>query len=104
MTYNQTLLNNVSDIGTAASFININSGGMFFVMFIVTLIIIISIYGIRNNMREFKAIFFAFSVSLIPTVLLALIDNFGGSLIPPWFVVLHITLFAATGVFAYLTK
>lgn len=104
MAYNQTLLPNVTDVGKMASFISLQTHELFFVLFVLGLIIVVTIYGIRNNMREFKAIFLGFTISLIPTVLLTLIQNFGVDLIPPWFIILHITLWAISGAFAYLQK
>lgn len=104
MSYNLTLVDNITGVGSALGFINVNAGGLYFVGFILTLVIIITISAIRNNMTEFKALFFAFAVTLIPTVLLATFEALGSSLMPAWYVVLHITLVAIFGAFAYLNK
>lgn len=104
MTYNLSLMNNVTDIGKAASFLNIHSGGFLGILFIVVLVIIIIIFALKNNMRDFKAVFFALAITLIPTVLLSLINELGSPLIPAWYVILHITLAALAGVFTYMNK
>lgn len=104
MAYNLTLLNNVSNIGEMASFLNIHAGGFLGILFIVILIIIIIVYALKNNMRDLKAVFYALAITLIPTVLLSLINELGSPLIPAWYVILHITLAGIAGVFTYLNK
>jgi hypothetical protein len=104
MSYNITLVDNISGIGSVLGFMNVNASGLYFVMFILTLIAIITMIALRSNMREFKALFFAFAITLIPTIILGTIESFGTLLIPAWYIVLHITVLAITGVFAYLNK
>lgn len=104
MSYNISLIDNITGPGSIMGFLNVNAGGMYFVMFILTLIIIIALVAIRNNVREFKAIFYGFAITLLPTVLLATIESFGTHLVPYWYVGLHITLMSITGVFAYMNK
>jgi len=104
MAYNITLLDNVSTTNDVLGFININAGGLFFVFLLVTLIFIIALQTIRNGVREFKALFFAFAITLVPVVIVASLSAFGVAFLPAWYLLLHLTLLAITGVFAYFNK
>lgn len=104
MSYNITLIENITNVGSVLGFLNVNAQGLYFVMFILTAVAIITMYSIANNMREVKALFFAFGITLIPTILLAVVTSFSTAFVPGWYVALHITLFAVAGVFTYYNK
>lgn len=104
MAYNITLLDNVTDVGKAMSFLNVNSSGLFFTFLILGAAIIIAMIAIRNNINQIRALFYGFSITFVPMVFLRGIVNFGSGLIPDWYIAIHIVILAVTGVLAYFQK
>lgn len=99
-----TLAQNATNLPQYASFVNQQAGGYLFTLIIVATIVIIAMWMMRNNVKEMKAIFFALAITLAPTVLLRTIVELGAPLIPDWYVILHVILFAITGTIMYLKK